>query len=263
MPCVCETCARHAQILGLDQSPRTRAVLRKSYRTAARLWHPDRYERDPVMRPVAEERFKLIQVAYRELTDHFESPIQWLVESAFARPRPTAPPRADTPPYTAPGHTPPDAAADAPPIFFGDAPGCYVAPDFSPIAERIIVSHLRDAERALAIVDLSGPSAPPGSLAQYILLADEGIFIRDERGIVSLLWYSHLGQIRLVQKPRRGLSGLWQKFLERLSATEQKYQLEIWRRDETLFHLIAGQVDDSIKKVIYNFLQQKKSRPPL
>lgn len=262
MPCVCETCARHAQTLDLEQTPRSRAVLRKSYRSVARLWHPDRYERDPVMRPVAEERFKQIQVAYRELTEHFENPIQWLIEPAFARPRSTTP-RADVPRYTAPGHTPPDAAADAPPLFFGDAPGCFVAPDFSPIAERIIVMHLRDAERALAIVNLSGPASPTGSLSQFILLADEGIYMRDERGIVSLLWYSHLGQIRLVQKQRRGLSGLWQKFLERLSATEQKYQLEIWRNDGTLFHSIAGQVDDSVKKVIYNFLQQKKPRPPL
>jgi hypothetical protein len=265
MPCVCERCARHAQTLGLEQTPRSRAPLRKAFRAAAKLWHPDRFERDPIKRLEAEEHFKQIQVAYRELTEHYEEPVKWPVESgsagsgfgepAFAASGYTAPR------YTAPGHTPPDNAAAAPPISFGGAPSCFVAPDFSPIAVRIIVRHLRDAERAFAIVDLSGPASLPGSFAQFILLADEGIFVRDSRDLVSLLWYAHLGEIRLVAKPRRGLPGLWQRFLERLSGTEQKYQLEIWRRDGTLFHTIAGQVDDSIKKVIYNFLQQKRPRP--
>jgi hypothetical protein len=255
MPCVCERCARHAGTLGLEQTPRSRAPLRKAFRAAAKLWHPDRYERDPAKRVEAEEHFKQIQVAYRELTEHYENPVAWLIEPAFAAPGYVASR------YTAPGHTPPDNAATAPPISFGGAPGCFVAPDFSPIAVRIIVRHLRDAERAFAIVDLSGLASPPGSLAQFILLADDGIFIRDSRDLVSLLWYAHLGEIRLVAKPRRGLPGLWQRFLERLSGTEQKYQLEIWRRDGTLFSTIAGQVDDSIKKVIYNFLQQKRPRP--
>ena len=262
MPCVCKSCARHAQTLGLEQTPRTRAPLRKAFRAAAKQWHPDRYERDPAMRLEAEERFKQIQVAYRELMEHYETPAQWPIEPAFAARRSAAPSYV-APIYTAPGHTAPGDIPTAPPIFFGGAPGCFVAPDFSPIAERIIVTHLRDPERALAIVDLSGPASPPGSFAQFILLADEGVFVRDFRNIVSLLWYSHLCQIRLVPKPRRGLAGLWQSIFERLSGTDQKYQLEIWRRDGTLFHTIAGQVDDSIKKVIYNFLQQKKPRPPL
>ena len=262
MPCVCESCARHARTLGLEQTPRSRAPLRKAFRSAAKQWHPDRFERDPVLRLEAEERFKQIQVAYRELLEHYEDPVQWLIEPAFSAPRGTEPFSAAA--YRA-GADPlePQNAPAAPPISFFGAPGCFVAPDFSPIAERILVTHLRDPERALAIVNLSGPASPPGSFAQFILLADEGVFVRDTRNIVSLLWYSHLGAIRLVAKRRRGLSGLWQSIFERLSATEQRYQLEIWRRDGTLFHTIAGQVDDSIKKVIYNFLQQKKPRPPL
>jgi hypothetical protein len=229
--------------------------LRKAYRAAARHWHPDRYERDPVLRLEAEERFKQIQIASRALTEHLENPIQWPVEPAFAA-RPKTEPR-----YTAPGHTPPADAAAGPLLSFGGRPGCFVAPDFSPVAERIIVLQLRDAERALAIVDLSGPASPPGSFAQFLLLADDGIFVRDSRTIVSLLWYSDLGAIRLIGKGRRGLSGLWQRLQERLTGTEQKYVLEIRRRDGTLFHTIAGQVDDSVKKVIYNFLQQKRPAP--
>ena len=91
MPCVCESCARHARTLGLEQTPRSRAPLRKAFRAAAKLWHPDRFERDPVLRLEAEERFKQIQVAYRELTEHYEDPVQWLIEPAFSAPRGTEP----------------------------------------------------------------------------------------------------------------------------------------------------------------------------
>lgn len=260
MPCVCERCAQHARTLGLEQTPRSRAPLRKAFRSAAKLWHPDRFERDPGKRLEAEEHFKQIQVAYRELTEHYENPVEWPIEPRFAEPA-FAASGYTAPRYTAPGHTPPGDAATAPPISFGGAPGCFVAPDFSPIAVRIIVRHLRDAERAFAIVDLSGPASLPGSFAQFILLADEGIFVRDSRDLVSLLWYAHLGELLLVDRRKDGLPGIWQRFLESLSGTEQKYQLEIWRRDGTLFSTIAGQVDDSIKKVIYNFLQQKRPRP--
>jgi hypothetical protein len=235
MPCVCPQCAEHAHTLGLAQRPPSRAVLRKAFRAAAKLWHPDRFEADPAKRLEAEERFKQIQIAYRELTEHFENPAEWALEPAF---------------------TPPSAPA-AHPIFFGNAPGCYVAPDFSLLADRIIVAHVREPDRALAIVDLTGPGSPPGSLAQYILFTEYGIVVRDALNLVSLLWYSDLGEVRLDDKRRNGRLGLWQALLERVSRTEQKHALHIFRRNGTLFHTIASQVDDSVKKVIYNFLQQE------
>jgi hypothetical protein len=236
MPCVCPQCAEHARTLGLGEGPATRAVLRKAFRAAAKLWHPDRFERDPARRLEAEEHFKLLQIAYRELTEHLENPAEWALEPAF---------------------TPPAAPAP-PPIFFGNAPGCFVAPDFSRIADRIITLHVHEPDRALAIVDLSGPGTPPGSLAQFILLTVHGLVVRDALNLVSLLWYQDLGAIRLVDKRRNGRLGLWHTLLERISRTEQKFILEIFRRNGTLFHTIASQVDDSVKKVIYNFLQQKR-----
>lgn len=238
MPCVCPQCASHARTLGLAEPPASRAVLRKAFKATAKLWHPDRFEGDPAKRLEAEERFKQIQIASRELTEHLANPAEWALEPAFTSPAVPAPP----------------------PIFFGNAPGCFVAPDFSPIAERIIVAHVREPDRALAIVDLSGPGASPGSLAQFLLLTEHGIYVRDALNLVSLLWYAHLGNVRLVDKRRRGRLGLWHTFLERLSRTEQKFTLEIFRDNGTLFHAIAGQVDDSVKKVIYNFLQQKKAQ---
>jgi len=256
MPCVCTTCAQHAQILGLDQAPRSRAPLRKAFKSAAKLWHPDRYERDPSKRAEAEERFKQIQVAYRELTEHLETPVQWPVEPAFSAYRSPEPFSAAAF-HANPQNAASSAAPAAPPISFGNAPGCFVAPDFSLNADCIVIEHVREPDRALAIVDLSGP-ASQGSLAQYILFTDHGVFVRDFRNILSLLWYADLGEVRLVAPYRRGLRGLWRKLLERLSGTEQKYELEIRRHDGTLFHAIANQVDDSVKKVIYNFLQQRR-----
>ena len=254
--------------MGLDQCPRTRAALRKGYRTAAKLWHPDRFERDPAKRTYAEEHFKQIQIAYRELTEHFDNPVLWLIETASSTTR-------DVEPFNAASyHAEPDrndsdnaspqgaprAVRFTPPIFFGGAPGCYVAPDFSASADHIIMEHVREPDCALAIVDLTGPGSPPGTLAQFILLTDQGVVVRDIRNIVSLLWYSDMGEVRLALKRRSALAGVAHRIFERLSGTEQKYALEIWRSNGTLFHSIAGQVDDSIKKIIYNFLQQSGPR---
>ncbi len=244
--------------MGLDQCPRTRAVLRKGYRTAAKLWHPDRFERDPARRTEAEEHFKLIQIAYRELTEHFDNPVQWLIETVSATPPDTEPFNAAA--YNAePDHPAHRAPAARPPISFGNIPGCFVAPDFSPNADQILMEHVREPDCALAMVDLTGPGSPPGTLAQFILLTDQGVVVRDIRNIVSLLWYADMGDVRLVLKRRSALAGVAHRIFESLSGTEQKYALEILRSNGTLFHSIAGQVDDSIKKIIYNFLQQRRA----
>ena len=237
MPCACQRCEQHAHTLGLAQGFLSRAAIRTAFKAAARLWHPDRFEKDPGQRGEAEEHFKLIQIAYRELLDHHQDPVAGLVEAGF--------------PKTAP----------APSISLGGAPGCFVAPDFSPNAERIIAAQIREPDHALAIVDLSGPASPPGALLQYILFTSHGIFTRDALNIVSLLWYEDLGEIRLLDKRRNGKLGLRHTLLERLSGTEQKYSLEIYRRSGTLFFTVASQVDDGIKKVVFNFLQQKKPQP--
>jgi DnaJ domain len=238
MPCVCSRCEQHLRALGLIETPSSRAVLSKAFKAAAKLWHPDRFEQDQASRRLAEERFKQVQEAYRELGEHYENPVEWPIETAFA-PKP----KGDSVPYPS----------------FGSAPGCFVAPDFSPGAQRIIATEVRDPDQAVAIVDLSGPGSPPGTLAQYILLTRHGIFIRDSMNLLSLLWYDDLGEIRLTDRRKNGRLGFWPKMLERLSGTEQKYRLQIGRRDGGEFYSITGQVDDSIKKVIYNFLQQIRS----
>ncbi len=239
MPCACERCLQHARTLGLADRPVSKTAIRKAFRASAKLWHPDRFENDAVKRLEAEEHFKQIQIAYRELWEHHENPREWPLEDTFGRNT-----RVD----------------DSPPISFGGAPGCFVAGLFSPYAEQIIASHLGSLENAQAIVDLSGPGSRAGSFSQYILLTRHGILVRDARSVVSLLWYTDLGEINLVDQRKHGKLGIWQRIAEKISGIEQKYSLDIYRRNRTRFCSIAGQVDDSVKKVIYSFLLQMKSQ---
>ena len=254
MPCACEQCHRHAQTLGLSGPAPSKAVLHKAFRAAAKLWHPDRFEHDPQKRLEAEEKFKTLQTAYSELSEHCENPVElpFLVQPIPDQPLPAQP-------FDAPFARPTPARA-APPVF-GNAPGCFVAPVFSLRAEEIIFTHVREPDRALAIVDLSGHSSPPGALNQYILFTLHGMYVRDASNIHSLLWYQDLGDITFIDQRRDGKLPLRQRFVEKISHTEQKYALEIRRRNGTLFYAIANQADDSVKKVIYNFLQRMKPEP--
>ena len=249
MPCVCAKCLDHSRTLGLAESPTSKAALRKAFHEAAKLWHPDRFENDLVRRDEAEEKFKSIQAAYSGLLDHWENPIVL--------------PVSDLEYEVVDDFTPHWKIEEIPPISFGGAPGCFVATDFPHQALEITWSHVREPDRALALVDLSRHGSPQGDLSQYLLLSQHGIFVRDARQIVSLLWYDDLGEMRFVDRRKNGKLGLWQRWVENVAGAEHKYTLEIYRRDGTLFYAISDQADDSVKKVIYNFLQQMKPRPNL
>jgi len=246
MPCVCAQCLGHARTLGLAEGTDSKAAIRKAYHEAAKTWHPDLFETVPQQKIVAEENFKMIQVAYTELLEHFDTPVELPMEPVsdnfgdfFARPA---------------------QAVSEPRIDFHGAHGCYAEQDFTPRTLDIASSHVREPDRALALVDLSRHGSALGDLSQYLLLTRQAIYVRDAQGILSLLWYEDLGEVRFVDQRRGGKLPLWHRFIEKISATEQKYSLEIYRRDGTLFYAIASQADDSVKKVVYNFLQQK--RPP-
>ena len=246
MPCACDQCRQHAVTLGLAQKVLSRATLRKAFLAAAKQWHPDRFERDPARRHDAEEHFKLVQVAYRELWEHLKRPE-----------RPTHDPWPGPPPDVPPPPPPKPAQPPLPPIFFGDARGCYVAPRFPRPVRDILATHLQEAERAVAFVDFSSV----GDLSEYLLLTSYRIFVRDRLGIVALLWYTDLGEIRLIDLHRDGRPGLWQRIVTRFSGIERRYALEIFRHTGQPFYTAAGQADDTVKKVIYNFLRQLKSQP--
>lgn len=241
MPCVCAQCLQHFRTLGLAGAADSKEALRRAYHEAAKTWHPDRFETDPAQRLEAEEKFKVIQAAYTELTEHFENPIELPQENPAGE-------------WSAR-----QASADNEPrIHFNGAHGCYTEQDFPPQALEIIWRHVREPDRALAMVDLSRHGSPLGDLSQFILFTRRGIYIRDAQGILLLLWYDDLGELRFVDQRRDGKLPLRHRFIEKISGTEQKYSLEIYRRDGGLFYAIASHADDSVKKVIYNFLQQKR-----
>lgn len=242
MPCACAKCLEHSRTLGLTERPDSAAALRKAFRAAAKLWHPDRYENDPDKRLEAEEKFKYIHAAYSELLEHHENPVELPA------------PEFETVDYFTSSHS----VEETPAISFGGAPGCFTALDFSPKALDIVWGHVREPDRGLALVDLSRHGSPMGNLSQYILFSLHGIFVRDAQQIVSLLWYDDLGEMRFVDRRRNGRLGLWQRFVEKMAGAEHKYALELWRSDGTLFYSIGDQADDSVKKVIYNFLQKMK-----
>lgn len=181
--------------------------------------------------------------------------------SAFTQPSASLPPREEVPAITF--RASPDIAFKASPaISFGDAPGCLVAPHFTPEAEEMIAQHLGNGKLGapLAIVDLSGTRSLPHSYAQFLLLTELGIMVRDVRKIVSLLWFRDLGEIHLIDRQKPGKSGMWQSLFDGGSGGQSKSVLEIYRNNGTLFYSLSGHADDSVKKVIYDFLLGKKNQ---
>ena len=47
--------------------------LKKAYKRLAKQWHPDRFANDPTVSEVAEEKIKVINIAYEELKSHLET----------------------------------------------------------------------------------------------------------------------------------------------------------------------------------------------
>ncbi len=233
MPCACPQCLQHAGTLGLPQTPPTKTAIHRAYRAAAKRWHPDRFEGDPGRQPEAEEQFKQVQIAYRELTEHHEFPAQLPLATIFAKP------------------------AAPPPFTFGDAHGCFTGPNFPAHVERVIANHLGSGHKALAMVDLTRPGSPR-SFSQFLLLDSHSVIVRNNLNIVSLIWYSELGDIKLTDRRRNGRLSFLQKLGDKISGPRPNYSLEIYRRNGTRFYSLAGQADDSVKKVVYNFLLRRK-----
>ena len=254
MPCACDQCRRHAGVLGLGRQPLTRPVLRKAFLAAAKQWHPDRFERDPVQRAAAEERFKLIEAAYRELWEHVKRPVRPTRDGWAGQEAGTA--SGAEPGAPATGATPKQPAL--PHIFLGGMPGGYDAAHFPHAVREIVAAHLQETERALAFLDLSTTPKRPGDLSQYLLLTSYRIFYRERMGIVSLLWYVDLGEISLTEPPPDRKPSLRQRIRARFSPLQRTSTLEIHRHTGALFCTLTAEADDTAKKVVYNFLRQVK-----
>ena len=241
MPCACERCIQHSKTLGLPARPPSRAAIRKAYRGAAKLWHPDRFETNPRKRLDAEEHFKRIQVAYRELWEHCEKPERIPTDAVDDAPARRYP--------------------DLPNIFFGDSPGCFVAPHFPWYVAGVIASHLQDTERSVAFVDLSAGGMRGTICSRYIFLTSYRMFVRDAMNVVSLVWYNDLGEVLLLDQHDRGKYRLWRRIVEYIWGIKREYLLQIHRHNGTHFYSIADQLNDNVKRVIYNFLLQMKQQP--
>lgn len=238
MSCDCAQCKQHYRTLGIAFGVPSESEIQDAYQEAIKQWHPDLYENYASLRADAEERFKQIQVAFRELKEHnsvsvaVESPAKSVpmegapVESVFVKP------------------------AETPSISFGGAPGCLVGSQITDNIQQMIAGHL-GTDIALAIVDLSG-----GRYSQFFLLATRGIIVRDSRNIISLLKYQDLGEISLVKKHQEGKQGFWQK----LAGTQPGNLLQINRSNGAHFFSFTDQVEDSVKEFIYNFLQREKNQ---
>jgi hypothetical protein len=227
MSCDCAQCRQHYRTLGIAYGIPTETEIEDAYREGVKQWHPDLYENYASLRADAEEHFKQLQVAYRELKEHnggavAETPVESVVV---------------------------EAKAERPLLNFGGAPGCEVGPHFSPEAEEILSGHLGRLGTALAMVDLGG------GYAQFLLVAELGVMVRDVRKIVSLLWYKDMGEIKLVDKQK---TGFWQSLIGGGSGGPAKCALEIYRSNGTLFTTISGQAEESVKRVLYDFLERRK-----
>ena len=156
MPCVCEQCVEHGKALGLAQTGPSKVAIRKAYKVAAKRWHPDRFGHNEVQRLEAEEHFKLIQVAYRELSEHFETPQELPVEDIPVSAE------ADSDPFARQHDSgdfrdTPAPVQDTPSIFFGNAARLFYAPQTSrplPTASSSTRAW-NPPNKPLAFVDLS------------------------------------------------------------------------------------------------------------
>lgn len=233
MGCPCEQCIRHSGTLGITAGRASEAEIRKAYRRAAKAWHPDRFARDAVKRQQAEERFKQIQEAFRELIEH--NPHGWAapVETIGSAPAPKPP---------------------APTILFDGSHGCYSMPDVPPVAKRMIDRNIGTFGFAVAIIDLSGKR----SFSEFLLLTTLGVMLRNELHIVSLVSYADVREARIIDRNMHPESGWWQRLAARITNARPRYALEIVKKDGAVFCSLEKELNDGVKTVVYRFLQQQK-----
>jgi hypothetical protein len=280
----------HYRTLGIAFGVPSESAIEEAYHEAVKQWHPDLYENYASLRADAEEHFKQIQIAYRELKEHEANPAGLPVESAAATAEDTAPftssfsqpisqpfsPSFSQPfsqpvsqPFSpsfsqpisqpvSPSYSQPIAEPISSPILFGGAPGCQTAPHFTELVEEILDRHLGRLGPALAIIDLGGGRARAGSYSQFLLLASSGIMMRDARSNISLLWYRDLGEVTLFDKRKNGKLSFSQKLFGGGSGGQNGFMLQIDRSNGSSFCSISDQAEDSVKEVIYDFLLRQK-----
>ncbi len=249
MSCECGQCRQHYKTLGFMFGIPSESEIQAGYHEGVKQWHPDLYENFASLRADAEEHFKAIQVAYRELKEHNTVAAEASTDRVDVQtPMATGELRKDTSP---------------PPISFGDAPGCLTEPEFTSEIKEMIAPHMGKLGMSVAIVDLSGKRSNTGGFSHFFLLASRGIMMRDARNNIAVLWYTDLGEIKLIDQRKLSKPSRWQKFLEGLSGGAPGYMLQIDRSNGANFYTMSGETDDGVKSAIYDFLvtQKPQARP--
>jgi hypothetical protein len=237
MPCICKSCVEQSRALGVGQAFTSKHAIQKAYRAAAMRWHPDRVRGDASKSAEAEEKFRRIHTAYESLCEHFDNPRRRPRESEFVTPM-----RTEAPPV----------------IFFGDAPGCYAGPKFPPAIEAcVIATRPESSETPVGFVDLAPEK---GRIAQYILFTNHRMYIRDATQLLSVIWYDDLGDVRLIDPEAGKAPGKWQRIASKIAGNRPRLILQIDRQNGTRFYVLDDRPDDRVKKVVYNFLRQMKSK---
>jgi hypothetical protein len=125
------------------------------------------------------------------------------------------------------------------------------------IRESVSALHLQNSETPVGFVDMAPERA---SISRYILLTNHRMYIRDATGILTVVWYDDLGDVRLVDRDAGKKPSLWRVLVANLSRNPQKHELHISRHNGSHFYTLRDRPDDRVKKVIYNFLLQMKSK---
>src|ERR1017187_3524750 len=91
MSCDCAQCRQHYRTLGIAYGIPSESEVEEAYHESVKQWHPDLYENYASLRADAEEHFKQIQIAFRELKEHNAAVAESPVESAVVQPQEEAP----------------------------------------------------------------------------------------------------------------------------------------------------------------------------
>ncbi|HZB87575.1 MAG TPA: J domain-containing protein [Terracidiphilus sp.] len=237
----------HAAVLGIERGEATRAEMHKAYRQAAKDSHPDRFAHDARQRAEAEERFKLIQIAFRELTEH--NPEGWTVAVEEADQV------ADqVEPVPAPAQPVPPGAS----LTFGGARGCYTGARIPQHASDLIHRSIGSQDSPLAVIDLEGGAG--SALSQFLVLATHGLLQRDALRIVSLLSYADVGKLCMVDQRTDPKTGFLRKMMWKLHDAGPALALEIWRRNGELFCTLENPVEDGVKALVQRFIEERKQQ---
>lgn len=246
MPCACKRCREHYITLGLDPEPTSASEVREAYRDAVQIWHPDRFEGNQRLRQRAEEQFKCIQVAYRELVEHDPK--------AAAPPPPKEPVRNRGPRNWGPQH-----------ITFDGAPGCFTATNIPPRIVKRVRDHMGSAEVVLGAVALAEAVPIPASThpshdtdssfedVSFFAITNNGLMVNDGVAKNDCLRYEDLGELKM--------EAVFPIFLRNdpLHPLRKQLGLRIERSDKTCYYVLWYSPDDSVVQTIHDFLQEVKA----